>query len=218
MGSVHKFEKPGKTPQKSSWDMLHEAVNDSKVQEAVQNEMDRTFSRTKNERGRLVVRIPKLGMDQQERRGGTMSPVPNERDLIVTSGKFPEYLMEEGLSEEKAFHLGATSVLAYNTVHVWTQGLMRHQRDTLRREVRRPVMQPQHPSLWLGTEFSLERGIQSGHMVTHRCAARIALNASGVADFDSSMPLPLPLHIAALADPLSTKQVGELHDLVSISY
>ncbi len=153
--------------------------------------------------------LPAMVLSRSEAKSpaGVMYGLPNAAGRIVTAEQFPIFLSEQGLLREDALRLAAASVIAF----AWFDGKIKRQPyipRSLRTTLGKDRFLPYRPEVWPPGDVSIGR--QTTQVGVHRFAARIALDVCFKQDFAVDMQPPLPLHIAALIDPLQFDQLPTL--------
>ena len=198
-----------------TWKTYEDAIYNENILGQVQVSMDRNFSRTSVQRFRAVVSEPAaVSFAFGSNDGGELLTISRKSDHIITSAKFPEYLHSQGLSEEQALNLAASSVLAYSCLFKVFSALDTSQRATFSREVKRSYMKLTVPQVWSQDAYWSGTAEQTPHTIIHRIAGLVALGAGELQPLVLQSEAALPLHVAALVDPLASKHAGLLHDIV----
>lgn len=165
---------------------------------------------------RVVVPEIRMFQSEDDAKYGSLHLITGTNNRIESHENFPRALHEAGLPRQTAIDLAASSIV----------GVVAFNRDNLdgRPDRRRAVIEDvrsntfplSRPQAWGKDAFVPIEGepVQSIHAITHRAAACIALRATG------QKPLiieeePLPLHIAALTDPLKP---DDLRRVVAIAH
>lgn len=208
-------ERKRKPSEPISWDELWKAVMSTPNQDAVQKQFDTILPVSYGNAHHIKVQKPHVIVDDNKRPGGVLYPVSslsNKDHGYVSSPEFAQYLEnEEGLERSGAILLAASSIIAYTNFYSWARRLNRDAQDAMVNLGSKASMKIQYPEYWSSSEYLAGESRQSIHVLMHRAAARIALNVCGLLDIDPTERVVLPVHVAALADPLNDRQVAALH-------
>lgn len=156
-----------------------------------------------------------IARDPREREGGVLYSLPGTIGKIVTNEMYPQSLVDEAdLDRATALKLAAASVISLTWWDELFKAVPHYSVGVLVRTVSRDNWLPSYPQVWAGDCYT--PGRQTLTTAAHRAAAGMALIATDLNDFDTVQKPPLPIHIAALADPLVDPNI--LRDLYELSY
>lgn len=149
--------------------------------------------------------------------GGALYSLPSTVGRIVTNELYPQALIDKAnLEREEALQLASASVIAYSWRDELIKSVPRFSREGFMRRANLETRQPRYPQFWSSDCYM--KGRQSLATVIHRASAGMALAVVGSDDFDTKQKLPLPIHIAALVDPLEDREVlRELYEVASVT-
>ena len=212
MGEVIDFRTRGRSNVPITWPEFCTAVEDEDTVRAAAIAYKAAAGITNR-----TVAVPWIQMfrSEDEAECGSLHTITGTSDRVESHENFPRTLQEAGLSRQTAIDLAASSVVgavAFNRDNLY--GRPDRKRAVIE-EARKHPFELGRPQAWSDDAFVPIEGepVQSIHTLTHRAAACIALEATGqkplVIEEES-----LPLHIAALTDPLKP---GELRRIVAIA-
>lgn len=153
---------------------------------------------------------------------GSLQPVKGFVDtdslIVRTHENFPNALMDEGIGRAQSLQLAAASIIAYASVLSWQRSLPKMSKNRLHARASQAGLLPRYPRLWHESAFDPVEVRVDSHVIAHRIAGRLALDASRIIDFDPVSKPPFPPHIAALADPLEAHQIRLLASAAKQGY
>lgn len=135
-------------------------------------------------------------------RYGSLHLITGTDDRVETHENFPRSLQEMGADRAVALKLATSSVVGLVVAHRNLFSGRTDVRQAVVNDLRRNPIPLDKPNAWRNDAFiARDEGLQSIHTVTHRVAAAVALEASGMDPLIIEEEA-LPVHIAALTDPM----------------
>ena len=166
---------------------------------------------------RTTVTVPHIEMFQNKggSKYGTLHLITGTNDRIESHEEFPQALQNAGLPRQTALDLAASTVVGVAVFNGDNLAKRLDRKEAVLKEARKNPFPLAAPKAWGDDAFVSIEGepVQSIHTLTHRAAACIALEATGQKLLVIE-EAPLPLHVAALTDPLKP---AELRRIVSVA-
>jgi hypothetical protein len=187
-----------------TWEGMVERVNTGTVPK-VQDRLIRSI-------GSAGVNVPTPQMAEASGEigpAGVLYPVSNSPNLVISHVNFPRFLVSRGLDVSTALDLVACNVVSYNFWNNWWIGLLKNRQAIVNRAAQKSSNLPSIGGYWEPLQYEPLAERQSSVAIIHRMAARTAMDAAGVRDFEPDVEV-LPVHMAALAEPLPERQVREI--------